>query len=130
MIVILDFIGDVISFMMMLAAVAAILYLSYIVSRKLSTGMGSTGMSKNIRILDRAFVGRDKSVVIIRVGHKDYLLGVSQESVRLLKELEDGQVLYDEGYEDQTEPTHFATIIKTKMGDREESLQKRRFMKK
>ena len=77
----------------MIFAVAVILYLSYVCSKKLGGGvLPGAGTSKNIRIIEKAFLGREKSVVIIRVGRKDYLLGVSQEGIRLLKELEEGQI--------------------------------------
>lgn len=118
----LGILGDIFSLIMMLIAVAAILYLSYIVSRKVGSGSISSGMAGSIKVLDRAFVGRDKSVVIVRVGHKDYLLGVSQDSVRLLQELEEGQVVPNERMAALQEQapfenvSHFAAVIRNKMG--------------
>lgn len=112
--------GDIFSLITMLIAVAVILYLSYIVSRKVGSGSISSGMTGNIKVLDRAFVGRDKSVVIVRVGQKDYLLGVSQDSVRLLQELEEGQVVPNERMVPEQDPlenvSRFASVIKDKMG--------------
>lgn len=117
--------GDIFSLITMLIAVAVILYLSYIVSRKVGSGSVSSGMTGNIKVLDRAFVGRDKSVVIVRVGKKDYLLGVSQDSVRLLQELEEGQVVPNErmaerkaleGQDAFGNVSQFAAVIKHKMG--------------
>ena len=114
--------GDIFSLITMLIAVAVILYLSYIVSRKVGSGSISSGMTGNIKVLDRAFVGRDKSVVIVRVGQKDYLLGVSQDSVRLLQELEEGQVVPNERMAQPQEAnplenvTQFASVIRNKMG--------------
>ena len=112
--------GDIFSLITMLIAVAVILYLSYIVSRKVGSGSVSSGMTGNIKVLDRAFVGRDKSVVIVRVGHKDYLLGVSQDSVRLLQELEEGQVVPNERMVSEQvsleNVSRFASVIKDKMG--------------
>ena len=89
----------------MIFAVAVILYLSYVCSKKLGGGvLPGAGTSKNIRIIEKAFLGREKSVVIIRVGRKDYLLGVSQEGVRLLKELEEGQITLEEQEEQKNDP--------------------------
>lgn len=100
----------------MLAAVVAILYLSYICSRKLGGGaLPGTGASRHIRVIDKAFLGREKSVVIVRVGRKDYLLGVSQEGIRLLKELEEGQILIDEEEEQKNAP-RFSDIFRNRMG--------------
>lgn len=116
----LTILGDIFSLLLMLIAVGAILYLSYIVSRKVGSGTISSGMAGNIRILDRAFVGRDKSVVIVRVGQKDYLLGVSQENVCLLQELEEGQVVPNERMAapeaSLDNVSQFASVIKNKMG--------------
>ena len=116
----LTFLGDIFSLLLMLIAVGAILYLSYIVSRKVGSGTISSGMAGNIKILDRAFVGRDKSVVIVRVGQKDYLLGVSQENVCLLQELEEGQVVPNERMAvpeaSLDNVSQFASVIRNKMG--------------
>ena len=116
----ISILGDIFSLLLMLVAVGAILYLSYIVSRKVGSGTLSSGMAGNIRILDRAFVGRDKSVVIVRVGQKDYLLGVSQESVCLLQELEEGQVVPNEKMAvpeaSLDNVSQFASVIRNKMG--------------
>ena len=116
----LAILGDIFSLLLMLIAVGAILYLSYIVSRKVGSGTISSGMAGNIKILDRAFVGRDKSVVIVRVGQKDYLLGVSQENVCLLQELEEGQVVPNERMAvpevSMDNVSQFASVIRNKMG--------------
>ncbi len=100
----------------MLAAIAVILYLSYIVSRKLGSGMLRTGMSGNIRVVEKAYIDRDKSVVIVRVGRKDYLLGVSQNSVCLLQELEEGQVEFTETEDELSMPAaQFAAAMKSRL---------------
>lgn len=77
---------------------------------------GAAGKAKNIKVLERAFLGRDKSVVIVRVGRKDYLLGVSQESIRLLKELEEGQITVADEEEGQKKPPRFTDIFRGRMG--------------
>lgn len=98
----------------MILVVAAILYLSYFCSRKLGGG-GIMGASKNIKVVDKAFLGKDKSVAIIRVGGKDYLLGIAPEGIRLLKELEEGQVILEEN-EGQKKPPRFSDIFRSRMG--------------
>lgn len=109
--------GDFISLLMMLVVIAAILYLSYIVSRKLGSGMMQAGGARNIKVIERAYLDREKSVVIIRVGDKEYLLGVSPENVCLLEELEEGQISYEEAEEQPEMPTaQFASIIKSRLG--------------
>lgn len=97
----------------MIIVVAVILYLSYVVSRKVGGGMIQTGMSKNIRVIDQAIIGREKSIVIVRVGQKDYLLGVSQDSIRLIQELEEGQVVDAEMHPEN--PAGFASLLKERL---------------
>lgn len=100
----------------MIVIVAVILYMSYVCSKKLGGGtLAKTGAAKNIRVIDKAFLGRDKSVVIIRIGKKDYLLGVAPEGVRLLKELEEGQVVMEENEEQKKLPS-FSDIFRNRMG--------------
>lgn len=102
---------------MMLIAIAAILYLSYFVSKKLGGSMMQTGNARNIKILERAYLDRDKSIAIVRVGEKEYLLGISQENVTLLEKLEEGQLEYaSPEEEDAPSAAQFASIIKSRLG--------------
>lgn len=102
----------------MIFAVIVILYLSYVVSRKLGGTVMNHSMSKNIHVIDTVFLGRDKSAVIVRIGQKDYLLGVSQENISLLKELEEGQVSIGMNGNDtaKRKPGDFLEILKNKTG--------------
>lgn len=43
---------------------------------------------RHIALIDRLAVDREKAVLLVRVDRAYYLLGVSEESVRLLKEVE------------------------------------------
>ena len=90
-----------------------ILYLSYLVSRKVGGSMIRIGASPNIRVIDQAIIGRDKSIMIVRVGQKDYLLGISQNGVTLLQELEEGQVVDTELH--SPDSLGFVSLLKEKM---------------
>jgi len=52
--------SDILSFISMIFAVIVILYLSYVVSRKLGGTVMNHSMSKNIHVIDTVFLGRDK----------------------------------------------------------------------
>lgn len=111
---IIGVLGDIFSFVFMLIAVGLILYLSYAVTKKLSgTGMAG-GMSKNMRVVDRMFMGRDKSIVVVRVGQKDYLLGISQNNITLLTELPEGEIMVFADEETGTGPMEFMETLKKK----------------
>lgn len=76
-----------------------------------------TGGAGNIKVIEKAYLERDKSIAIIRVGQKDYLLGVSQNNVSLLQELEEGQIVFEEMERDISLPAaQFASVIKSKLG--------------
>ncbi len=76
-----------------------------------------TSVSGNIKVIERAYLDRDKSIVIVRVGQKEYLLGVSANSVSLLQELEEGQIVFEETEQGGSLPGgQFASIIKSKLG--------------
>lgn len=103
----------------MLIVVAVILYLSYVVSRKVGGGIIQTKVSKNMQVLDQIVLGREKSLVIVRVGQKDYLLGVAQDNIRLLRELEEGQVEDVEIYPEMN-PVGFASFLKDRLKNRKQ----------
>lgn len=108
--------SDFFSLVMMLIVIAVILYLSYLASKKLGSSMMQTSGSRNIQIIERAYLERDKSVAIVKVGEKAYLLGVSPENVTLLEELDEAQLTYDAPQELQELPAaQFATLIKSRL---------------
>lgn len=111
---IIKVLGDIFSFVFMLVAVGGILYLSYVVTKKLSGTSMAGGMSKNMRVVDRMFMGRDKSIVVVRVGQKDYLLGISQNAITFLTELPEGEILVLEDEETGAKPLEFMETLKTK----------------
>lgn len=105
--------SEVISFITVLLVLALILYLSYVVSCKVGGRMIRIGGSSNIRIIDQAIIGREKSIIVVRVGQKDYLLGVSQNSISLLQELEEGQVM--DGEMQSPDSLGFVSFLKDRM---------------
>lgn len=75
-----------------LAAVAVVVYLSYLFSRFLASGTARLNRSKYIKVLDRAPLGQEQSLLVISVGEKGYLVGTSQQSVQILTELDEKQL--------------------------------------
>jgi flagellar biogenesis protein FliO len=50
----------------------------------------SRGATRQLEVLDRAFLARGVSVALLRVGGRRLLVGVSGEGVRLIRDLEAG----------------------------------------
>jgi flagellar biogenesis protein FliO len=46
------------------------------------------GTERHVEVMDRAFLARGVSVALLRVGTKRLLVGVSNEGVRLIRDLE------------------------------------------
>lgn len=85
----LSFGTDILPLVFTLAAVAAILYLCYRLSRFLAKGAGRfSGGGGNIRIVERVALGPDKGLVIAEICGDCYLIGFSAERVEILKELD------------------------------------------
>jgi len=70
-------------------AVVFIIYLSYLFSKYLSAGASRINGAKHIKITDRLFLGQDKSLLIINVSGRYYLISVTPNAINMLKELED-----------------------------------------
>jgi flagellar biogenesis protein FliO len=68
-------------------ALAALLTAGFFLLRWQKTGRPSR---RHLEILDRAILGRGSSVALLRVCGKRVLVGVSSESVRLLRDLDPG----------------------------------------
>ena len=72
-----------------LLAVGAVLYLSYLFSRYLARGTAKLTKSKHIKIVDRVALGQDKMLLVVKVGEKNYLIGSSSQSIRVLTEIDE-----------------------------------------
>lgn len=76
-----------------LVAVVAVIYLSYRFSRFLSSGTNRLNQAKNIKILDRAPLGQDQTLFIVGIGGKQYLIGATAQSIRMLTPLDEDQAV-------------------------------------
>ncbi len=79
-----------------LAVVVLILYLAYFAAKWVGThgapgGAGAlrAGGSGDLRLLAQLGVGRNERLVLVRLEQRCYLLGVTEHSITLLRELDD-----------------------------------------
>ncbi|MFV0314200.1 MAG: FliO/MopB family protein [Anaerotignum sp.] len=70
-------------------SVIAILFLSYWLTKYIGTKTMRHTTSKHMEIVDRLPITQDKSVIILKAEKKYYLLSLSQNDIRLIKELTD-----------------------------------------
>lgn len=87
-------ISDFLWFGSSIIGIILILLLTYFGSRWLVKRMSGSASGQNIKILDRAFLGQDKYVAIVKVGTKHLLIGVTSHEISRLCELgdEDGLI--------------------------------------
>lgn len=84
----------------MLLAVGLVLVLAYVCTRLLA-GRGSLlsrsgSRSGNLRVLERLALGREQSAILVQVGTRCVLLGVTPSHITLLRELsEEEAALWD-----------------------------------
>ncbi len=73
----------------MCLCVGVILFLAYWFTRRIAMGSLGGSMTSNghMRLYDRLPIGQNKAVVVVRVGLRWLVLGVSNEQVTLLTEL-------------------------------------------
>lgn len=84
MVKILDYI---LTFLGLIIAIGVILLLSYIFSKYIGHKVMGYSNSANIKIIDRIAIGQDKSLAIVEVGKKYYLIGISSSNINMLNEL-------------------------------------------
>lgn len=99
----------------MLAAVVLILYLSYKCSRFIAVrGSGFAGASANMmRLLSRLPLGQDKQIVLVEVGGRYLLIGVSAAGIQMLAELTEEQAgRYDTKSEITPKAPDFREILR------------------
>lgn len=106
-------IGNIGSVLMAVVVFALILYLAYFATKKMGKRLTIRGTgSKNIKIIDSISVGQNRSVVIIETAGKTLLIGVTQNEISLITELDrDKLSLPDEKQGNQ--PMEFSKAFKT-----------------
>ncbi len=74
------------------AAVAVIIYLSYLASKYIGKGISRSSSSRYMRLIDQITLGQDRHIAIIQIGGKYLLVGVTSGQVNVLSELEDEEL--------------------------------------
>jgi flagellar biogenesis protein FliO len=74
---------------MTLVGITAVLALTYFASRWYAGRMGPTVMGKHIKVVDRLLVGKAASILILELSGVQYLVGVTEQGISILKELDE-----------------------------------------
>lgn len=69
-----------------------ILYLAYLASKYLGGATARQSSAKHIKLLDSMAVGQDKAIAAIKVGSRQFLIGITSGGISNLGELSDEDV--------------------------------------
>ncbi len=91
-------------------AVIAIIYLSYLASKYIGKGLGRTGSSRYMRLIDQITLGQDR--------HKYLLVGVTSGQINVLSEIQD-EDLFPLGPDEEVQAVQIPDFKKMmeKLGD-------------
>lgn len=81
--------GDIISMLFALIGTVCIIVLTYYASRWYARKMGPIAGGKYIKVVDRLVVSKTGSVLIVDIEGRQYMLGVSDQNVQILMELDE-----------------------------------------
>lgn len=82
-------IGDVFSMLFALIGTVCIIVLTYYASRWYARKMGPIAGGKHIKVVDRLVVSKTGSILIVDIAGKQYVMGVSDQKVDILMELDE-----------------------------------------
>ncbi len=109
-----DQLKDIGTILFAIIALVGVLVLAYLTTRWLSSSsLGRRGKGI-IEILDRQPAAQDKSLLVVRVGKKILLVGVSSQNITKLTELDEDDISAASSPSDQD----FASALKSALGRR------------
>ena len=65
----------------------AILFLAYLVTRYMGSKVYNLGTTKYMRVLEKVFLGNDKSLCIIQIGQRIFVVGVTNHQISIISEI-------------------------------------------
>lgn len=93
--------------------VAFIIYLSYLASKYLGRGMGRSGNSRYMRVIDQLPLGQDRHIAVVQVGGRYLLVGVTAGQISILSEIKDEELfpLAPEEEDSKTQQLDFRKML-------------------
>lgn len=82
---------EILIFVLSLLGIIGLIFLTYYASRWLNRRVSQSG-TRSIRILERSMFGQDKSLVIVKVGGKIMLLGVTAHYIEKISDLDEEDI--------------------------------------
>ena len=76
-----------------LIMVGLILFFAWWCTKRLAMGTQGAMQSRYMKLLDRIPVSQDKSIILVQVGEKYYVLGVASSAINVLAELDKEEMI-------------------------------------
>ena len=80
--------GDLFSVIFPLVGTVCVILLTYYVSKWYGRKMGPLSGGKHIKVVDRQIVSKTGSILIIDVEGTQYMVGVTDQSIQIMRQLE------------------------------------------
>ncbi|MCI8834493.1 MAG: flagellar biosynthetic protein FliO [Ruminococcus sp.] len=98
--------------------VVLIIYLSYLASKYIGTGLNKSSSSRYMRLVDQITMGQDRHIAIVQVSGKYLLLGITGSQINVLSEIQDEELfpLTPEGEDGGVKAPDFRALL-DKLGD-------------
>jgi flagellar biogenesis protein FliO len=106
---------DIMSLIGALVIIGLALGLTYYGSRWYARRIGSSGVGRYVKIVDRTALSQGSAVYIIKAGSRYHMLGVSDKAVSYLQALPDFE---ETGNPDAAKAIPFSQVMKGVMGKR------------
>ena len=101
-----------------LLLVMLVIFLSYYATKYLAKGASKINGATHMKVMDRIVLGQDRALLIVRIGASYYLIGSSDQSISLLKELNPDELSFLQEGETQELPgfkQSFRTVLKDRI---------------
>lgn len=82
-------VGDIISMILALIGTGCVIVLTYYASKWYAKKMGPVAGGKYMKVIDRISLGKSSAVLLVELQDKQYMVGVSDQNVQILKELDE-----------------------------------------
>ncbi len=80
---------DIISMLFALISTICVIMLTYYASKWYARKMGPIAGGKHIKVVDRLVVSKTGSILIVDIEGKQYMMGISDQNVQILMELDE-----------------------------------------
>ena len=103
--------GDILAFLTTVLIIVFVIGFAYFTTKWMGSKMGMQSNSQNMKVIEKMMITPDKSLVIVEIGKKLMVLGMSANSVEKICDIDDDMELEFK----EINPIDFGDIFKEKL---------------